>query len=173
MLSQNKLSFQQFFINWLLKDTNGTAIYLGRCNESMWKVPPKSWCKDKVLHVYWWGTWHNIPSIPIEFTIMRILTGCDLNREISSNSVHYVCVEGRGPHSARSRFFCLSWENQGSSESELFRELLNFIRILNLFIYLFIFFSKILFLEITCPFVPTISEIWKIMFSWSMSKLSQ
>lgn len=141
-LSQNKLSFQQFFINWLLKDTNGTAIYLGRCNESMWKVPPKSWCKDKVLHVYWWGTWHNIPSIPIEFTIMRILTSCDLTREISSNSVHYVCVEGRGPHSARSRFFCLSLEHEGSWESERFRELLKFIRILNLF---FIFFQKFCF----------------------------
>ena len=66
------------------------------------------------------------------------------------------------------RSFGLLWEHQGSCVSEIFRELLKFIKVFGL-----IFFSYTLYLRDSGPFVRTFSETWKTVFTWSMFKFSQ
>ena len=62
---------------------------------------------------------------------------------------------------------CRLWEHQGSWEREIFRELLKFNKVFGL-----IFVSKTLYLGGSGSFVRTISKIWKMVCTLSMSKFS-
>ena len=67
------------------------------------------------------------------------------------------------------RFFCWMWEHQWSWESEIFREFLKFTKALGLKKCS----SKILYLGVSGPFARNFSDIWKMVFTWSIPKFSQ